>query len=345
MGYGTYEGDHRPGSPFDNEAKADKEPQQPKPQPQPNAQTQQQQKPAKEEKPHMNNQHQQEFDPMDLLINQSAALGRGERSHSSDPRATAFRNAFSTAYENQRNNGECALDVQFVIMNADIISGQSLSTIVAYTTIDTRDGKRMTVFRPMVLNAKRDRRTSRQIQFNQTSVQIDQRPQDLARTDYVSKVGAYVARIVPNFGTVVNAGIFELPTSLDPSDEDAVARILIDNETRMQDAVSYAADTRRLTLSDLARTKASLVVTPEYGNTVKTTVAGSPVRADVTVTMSARVRSTQQAQPQQNMPNQYQQDNMVTIELNSLSGFIDTVPYRAIEQQQPMFPGDRKSVV
>lgn len=339
MGWNRYEGDKFPGTsqeqdntPVEPEAVPVQKPAQPK------VTTQQQSQ--KQEAPKMTKPIQ-ERDIMEQLTNPSAYLGRGERSHSSDPRAVAFRNAFRTKQEQLLVDNPNSLKIDFSIMDADIISGQNMATIVAYSTITTNDNRRITIVRPMVVNIKRDRRTTRQVNFRQGSVQIDQRPQDLAMSDYATKVADYVGRLVVDYGSIANAGIFELPTSLEPTDEDTITNILVDNETRMLDAVSRHNDTQRITLAGFAKANASLVITPEYGNKVKKTVAGVPVRSDVTITMAARIRNNRQAQ-QPNQQYQYgqQQDNMTNIELNSLSGYIDTIPFRSPEtQQNQMFPG------
>lgn len=339
MGWTRYEGDKQPKS--SEEAKATPKEQEAEtnaPIEEPKVHTQQQSQ--KQEAPAMTKPIQ-ERNPIEMLTNTIAYVGRGERSHSSDPRAVAFRNAFRTKQEQLLIDNPKSLKIEFSIMDADIISGQNMATIVAYATIKDNSGKRVTIVRPMVVNVKRDRRTTRQVNFRQGTVQIDQRPQDLAMSDYATKVTDYIARIVADYGTIANAGIFELPVSLDPADDDTITDIMIDNETRMLDAVSRNNDTQRVTLSALAQTKASLVVTPEYSNKVKKSIAGTPIRSDITVTMSARIRNNRQAQNTQD-PYQYagQQDNMTNIEMNSLSGFIDTIPFRSPEtQQNPMFPG------
>ena len=296
---------------------------------------QQAQQSVNQEAPKMTNQRAPR-DLKEILTNPSAYLGRGDRSYSSDSRAIALRNAFRVTQEKLvESNGADLKNIKFDIMDADVLNGQSMTTIVAYGSMLTAQNEKVTIVRPMLVSIKRDRRTSRQIMFNQRNVVIDQRPQDLVMTDYVAKVGNFVARRVENYGKIVNAGILTLPVSLDSTNEEVIEGLLVDNETRMLDAVSTLNDNTRMTLKSLKDLGAQLVVTPEYENKVKKTITGMPVRSDVTITMTARVRPNQQnGQQQQNFNNQNHQDNVTNIELCSLSGFIDLIPFRAAGQQQ-----------
>ena len=261
---------------------------------------------------------------MEMLGNPAAWAGRGERTHSSDSRAVAFRNAFRTKYEELKKDTSVILDVDFAIYDGDFVNGQNLSSIIAYAKIETNNGV-VTVIRPMLVSVKRDRRSSRTANYSNIQVTVDQRPQDLAAGNYYSKVADYIARNVPNVGSVRSAGILELPVSLDPTDEEAIANILIDNEQRLYDAVSTAKDESRITLQALAQTQAQLAITPVYGRNTTHTVTGRPVRSDVTVSLNANFRINQQQGGYQGN----QQDNTASVELNSLSGFIDLVPFRA----------------
>ena len=302
-------------------------PEQPKPQQQPQPQYTEQPAPqqhtkAPNEGVNMGQKHNRNF--MEMLGNPAAWAGRGERTHSSDSRAVAFRNAFRTKYEELKKDTSVILSVDFAIYDGDFVNGQNLSSVVAHAKIETNGGI-VTVIRPMLVAVKRERRNSRTANYNNLQVTVDQRTQDLASGNYYSKVSDFIARTVPNSGRIVSAGILELPVSLDPTDEETITNILIDNEQRLYDAVSTANDESRITLQALAQTKAQLAITPVYGRNITRTVTGRPVRSDVTVSLNANFRT---GQPQGGYQGN-QQDNMTSLELNSLSGFIDLVPFRA----------------
>lgn len=151
------------------------------------------------------------------------------------------------------------------------------------------------------------------------------RPQDVFNDVYWNRLTEFLKRHRGTAeATVVDAGAIVIPTDFDFKDEVATGRLLVTSVNRCGDIVARISNETPFTVSNVKRPDERLTARIDFSGQPNLDIVGSPIRADIQITMNRSLAS------------QVQEDDYYDQEetLNSVSGFVN-LEYAPTAPQQP----------